>query len=368
MELRLLNREELTELYRGELVHVFPGAELKPLAAMLRLLDMGRYEPLLAVEEGEAVGYALLWLTVDGRGALLEYLGVLRGRRNGGAGTRLLAALGERYSQLFGEVEAPGRDADEAENVLRRRRIAFYERNGFRVLDYECALFGVRFRCIYRGPETDDRRVEAMHRGVYAAYFSTRHMERYIQLPLVPGEAVKPAPGWVEENCVTLEKYTSARKEEMTALIQGFWLAHNGLLQTEEDTETDLRAWTAAGHCLYFIKEGDLAVGLLHLGSRGAEIDWLEDIFVLPAYRGRGIGSEAVRTAEEIVRQYSASLYIEAAARNERAIRLYRRLGYDCLNTVTIRKDFPAYTYDVIRTEKVCGEQFEIRRDKRCDE
>lgn len=68
MELRLLNREELTELYRGELVHVFPGAELKPLAAMLRLLDMGRYEPLLAVEEGEAVGYALLWLTVDGRG------------------------------------------------------------------------------------------------------------------------------------------------------------------------------------------------------------------------------------------------------------------------------------------------------------
>ena len=73
---------------------------------------------------------------------------------------------------------------------MRRRR---------RVLDYQCALFGVRFHCLYRGPEADDRRVEAMHRGVYAGYFSPAHMERYIQLPLAPGEAVKPAPEWVEE-------------------------------------------------------------------------------------------------------------------------------------------------------------------------
>lgn len=199
MELKLMDREELAALYQNEMTADFPRAELKPLSAMLRLLDMGRYEPLLALEDGQPLGYALLWPTEDGRGALLEYLGVLRGKRNGGGGTRLLCALGERYGQLFGEVEAPSPAAAPGENDLRRRRIAFYERNGFRVLDYECALFGVRFRCIYRGEETDDRRVEAMHRGGYAAYFSPRHMARYIQLPLAPGEAVKPAPGWVEE-------------------------------------------------------------------------------------------------------------------------------------------------------------------------
>ena len=199
MELRLLNKEELASLYQREITVDFPHAELKPLSAMLRLMDLGRYDPLLVLEDGEAVGYALAWLPEGREGALLEYFGVLRGLRNGGLGTKILELLTERYGQIFGEAEAPGPEASPAENSLRRRRIAFYERSGFRVLDYQCALFGVRFHCLYRGPETDDRKVEDLHRGVYAGYFSPAHMERYIQLPLRPGEAVKPAPEWVEE-------------------------------------------------------------------------------------------------------------------------------------------------------------------------
>lgn len=199
MELKLLNKEELTEIYNGEMVADFPKSELKPLRAMLRLMDMGRYEPLLVTEKGEALGYALVWLPRNREGGLLEYFGVLRGKRSGGLGSRILSLLAERYGQLFGEAEAPDSD-DPAENDLRRRRIGFYERNGFRVLDYQCALFGVHFNCLYRGPEEDDRAVEVLHRSVYADYFSPEHMERYIQLPLRPGEAIHPAPAWIEED------------------------------------------------------------------------------------------------------------------------------------------------------------------------
>ena len=196
MELKLLNKEELASLYKTEMVFDFPKAELKPLSGMLRLMERGHYEPLLALENGEAVGYAIMWLSRNERGALLEYLGVLRGKRNGGVGGRSL--LGERYGQLFGEVEAPD-SQDSAENDLRCRRVGFYLRNGFRVLDYECALFGVHFKCIYLGEETNDRRVESMHRNIYASYFSAGHMEKYIQLPLAPGEEIHPAPEWLEE-------------------------------------------------------------------------------------------------------------------------------------------------------------------------
>lgn len=199
MELKPLNKEELTRIYNEEMVIDFPRAELKPLRAMLRLMDLGQYDPLLVTENGEALGYALAWLPRNREGALLEYFGVLRGKRNGGLGSRVLALLLDRYGQLFGEAEAPT-SADPAENDLRRRRIAFYERNGFRVLDYQCALFGVHFNCLYQGPETDDRKVEVLHRSVYADYFSPAHMERYIQLPLRPGEAIHPAPQWVEED------------------------------------------------------------------------------------------------------------------------------------------------------------------------
>ncbi len=198
MELNRLNEQQLADLYRKEMVYDFPPSELKPLGAMLRLLEMGQYDPLVVVEDGETVGYAMMWLPKSRKGALLEYLGVLRGKRSGGLGARILPMLVQRYGQLFGEAEAPTSD-DEAENELRRRRIGFYERNGFRVLDYECALFGVHFKCLYCGPEPDDRVVQALHRSVYADYFSPQHMQQYIQLPLSPGEEIHPASAWIEE-------------------------------------------------------------------------------------------------------------------------------------------------------------------------
>ena len=200
MKLNLLNKQALTDLYQNEMVFDFPSSELKPLRAMLRLMDMGQYDPLLLTDDQDTpLGYAMLWLPRRRNGALLEYLGVLRGKRNGGLGAQALPLLMERYGQLFGEAEAPDSD-DPAENDLRTRRIGFYTRNGFRVLDYDSALFGVHFKSLYRGPETDDRKVEALHRSVYADYFSPEHMARYIQIPLKPGEAIHPAPAWVEED------------------------------------------------------------------------------------------------------------------------------------------------------------------------
>ena len=199
MELKTLDREGLERLYHEELERVFSDSERRPLGAMLRLLEIGQYEALLAIEEGEPIGYAMLWLSEAPDSALLEYLGVLRGKRNGGAGSQILTLLGERYQQLFGEAEAPD-TGDPEEDDLRRRRIGFYLRNGFRVLDYMCALFGVRFHCLYRGPELDDRKVQELHRRVYSDYFSQDHMERYIQLPLAPDEPVHPAPRWMEED------------------------------------------------------------------------------------------------------------------------------------------------------------------------
>lgn len=150
---------------------------------------------------------------------------------------------------------------------------------------------------------------------------------------------------------------------EMLALIKAFWFEHNNELQTDEEAKEDLLCWCAKGHRLYFILAKETQVGFLHLGSRGAAIDWLEDIFVLPPYQGQGIGAHAISLAEQMVRTYSQSMYIEAAARNEAAISLYRKLGYDCLNTISLRKDFPGYTYDVVKKEQIHGHTFEIRKN-----
>ena len=108
----------------------------------------------------------------------------------------------------------------------------------------------------------------------------------------------------------------------------------------------------------------DEVVGFLHLGSRGGAIDWLEHLYVKPEHRNKGFGSKAIACAEEIVREYSESLYIEAAARNEQAIRLYRSLGYNCLNSISIRKDFHPENFNLVRVAQLYDKSFEIRKVK----
>ena len=81
----------------------------------------------------------------------------------------------------------------------------------------------------------------------------------------------------------------------------------------------------------------------------------------MPEYQRRGFGSQAVTMLETQVKQYSESLYIEVAARNLPAIKLYRKLGYDCLNTITIRKDFDKDKYNVKSQKTISGVDFVIK-------
>lgn len=124
MKLRKISVEELRELYQRELCFDFPPEELKPLSSMERLMADGRYDPMVMEDQGEALGYALVWLDCDRRYALLDHLGVLRGKRNGGLGSELLTLLGEHYPELFGEAEAPD-SGDPEEDQLRARRLGF---------------------------------------------------------------------------------------------------------------------------------------------------------------------------------------------------------------------------------------------------
>ena len=156
-----------------------------------------------------------------------------------------------------------------------------------------------------------------------------------------------------------------AERDIAVCLIMKFWEEHNSFTPNEKEAFEDLKEWTKKGHALYFIDLNGEHVGFLHLGSRGCEADWLEDIFVLPRFRGKGVGSSAIRLAEDIVREYSESLYIEAAARNTRAIRLYHRIGYNCLNTITVRKDFRPERYEAVGKERIAETDFDVKQYKK---
>ena len=47
-----------------------------------------------------------------------------------------------------------------------------------------------------------------------------------------------------------------------------------------------------------------------------------------------------------------------------KAIRLYQRIGYNCLNTITIRKDFQPERHEIIGNERIFEMDFDVKRNK----
>lgn len=202
MTLNELSADRLTELYQRHLKIDFPPTELKPLHVMLTLLAEHRYQALGLYDGEELMGYALSALEPGIPLVLLDYLGVLRGKRNGGLGAELLALLSDYYRDyrgIFGEAEDPDW-GDPAEADLRRRRLGFYTRNGFRFAGYDCALFGVRYHTLVCGDaELTAEELIPVHRIMHGRSLPPELSRRFLQIPLSPGELPNEPGNWSEE-------------------------------------------------------------------------------------------------------------------------------------------------------------------------
>ena len=168
-EIRLLDAAGLRRVYRDHVKADFPPAERKPLAMMERQVRTGQYDPLGLFRGGELLAYAFLWRDREGRCVLLDYLAVCRGGRGQGTGSAFVEQLKAHYGSFDGllvEAEAEDPGAGEEQNALRRRRIGFYRRCGFRLLDYRARLFGVTYAMLASGTITEADALAA-HRRHY---------------------------------------------------------------------------------------------------------------------------------------------------------------------------------------------------------
>lgn len=196
MELRPVTGGALQAWYDRELTEAFPPNERKPLADIKTLMDQGRYEVWGLFEGDTLLGYATLWMEPADRSCiLLDYLGVTAARRNGGLGQKLVGMLAERLagrSLLLIEAERPVEGDDPAENTLRRRRLAFYERCGF-VPAYDMATCGMRFTTFLPELPADLAPVMALHRAIYGPTRTD------VKVPLGTDESPPGPPEWMNE-------------------------------------------------------------------------------------------------------------------------------------------------------------------------
>lgn len=77
------------------------------------------------------------------------------------------------------------------------------------------------------------------------------------------------------------------------------------------------------------LMDGDLA-GYVHFHPDGERME-LDDLYILPEYRGRGIGTAVM---EKCCAETEKPVYLYVFRRNEGAVRLYRRLGFEIVQEV----------------------------------
>ena len=119
--------------------------------------------------------------------ALLDSLAVCREGRGRGTGTLALSLLQARYGgcSLLVEAEAQEEGVPPEENALRARRLSFYERSGFRRLDYQTRIFGVQYAMLVWPEEAaaEPERLQDAHRGLYRSQLPNPLFRRVIHIP-----------------------------------------------------------------------------------------------------------------------------------------------------------------------------------------
>jgi len=84
----------------------------------------------------------------------------------------------------------------------------------------------------------------------------------------------------------------------------------------------------------------DRPVGLAFLSfqwtlERGGRVLWLEELYVLPELRGRGIGGQLLEATLEVARtRHCRAVELEVEASHARAANLYARAGFQALDRV----------------------------------
>ncbi len=167
---------------------------------------------------------------------------------------------------------------------------------------------------------------------------------------------------------IKLNIYTPDIDEALCVWIAEFFDYHSAMVvspdkQAVEHKATDeakrtLEEWLSDKCEVYIIESDGVAVGFARIGYRGDIVAWLEDIYVVPHERGKGIGTYVITLCEEIVKMKDGykAMCMDVSLRNAAALKLYHRIGYDTLSLVTVRKEFGENPRD--NTLELLGEKY----------
>lgn len=168
--IRLLDIEEIKEIYNEHIVTDFPASEVKPLKQMLEKRENDQYfvygmyesrEDSYGRKYDELSGYAYFIKCRNQDVYLLDYLAIVKDRRSKHLGSGFLQQLKKLAKDdgklLVLEVENPDYADEGPARDYMLKRIGFYRKNGMNLSDTSCYFLENEYRIFYAGDEIEDK-------------------------------------------------------------------------------------------------------------------------------------------------------------------------------------------------------------------
>ena len=170
--LKKIKFKKFKDLYRKHIIKDFPKSERPNLEGFRKRMLKYNEETFIYEEEGVERGYCIIDQIQDY--VLVAFLAVYEGNRGKGTGTKILKKLEEQYSNKKGillEVEDPDFAKNENEKNIQERRISFYERAKFKVVEnLKIELFMVNLKIMiynFKNEQTSINEIEKILKYYY---------------------------------------------------------------------------------------------------------------------------------------------------------------------------------------------------------
>ena len=176
------NVQQITSIYNEYMTLDFPRDELKPLSHILSMVEDGTCTFYALRRDKEVLSY--FSVCVNGNGLLVDYLAVNEKYRGQGIGTKTLEFLKgvaqNRY--IIIECENEEKATDSEDKKIRLRRIAFYERAGFKRSGVSSTLFGVDYIILTCPADLSRDKVKELYSAIYLRMLGQSVFDKFMKI------------------------------------------------------------------------------------------------------------------------------------------------------------------------------------------
>lgn len=157
MSIQALPWRDFEALYHNHLVVDFPENERKTLSEYHDLYRRGLYDLYGLKKDKRLLAYGFIGHVPEVQSVLLDYLAVTKPVRGQGVGSVFLKALKAILKRpILLEVEDPKYTDKLSEQRTRKRRVAFYLKNGGYLSDISLNIYDDRFKIMVLSDEVCD--------------------------------------------------------------------------------------------------------------------------------------------------------------------------------------------------------------------